>query len=138
MLTVGIAWNKCKIYYRLNTTVIDNTPFFKFWMIVESYFISIEFLSIRNWYESDSNFQAIKITVRTLYHDSFFVVGPVLWNSLPSKLNSIQVMSTFKNQLDILLNTLPDNPPVTGYMRTHTNYLPEVLSLSRRNERIEV
>ena len=75
---------------------------------------------------------------RTLYDNSFFVVGPVLWNSLPSKLTSIQVMSTFKNQLDILLNTLPDNPPVTGYMRTHTNSLPEVLSLSRRNERSEV
>ena len=71
---------------------------------------------------------------RTLYDESFSVVGPTLWNSLPSELTTIQTMSKFKNALDILINALPDNPPVTGYVRAHKNSLPEVLRLSRMND----
>ena len=70
---------------------------------------------------------------RTLYDESFFVVGPTLWNSLPSGLTTIQTMSKFKTGLDILIDALPDDPPVTGYVRAHNNTLPEVLSLRRMN-----
>lgn len=71
---------------------------------------------------------------RTTYDGSFFVRGPILWNCLPSDLTTIQTMSQFKKKLDILINSLPDNPPVSGCTRAHNNSLPEVLSLRRINQ----
>ena len=75
-----------------------------------------------------------RVANRTLYDGSFFVLGPTLWNALPSELTTIQTIAGFKKKLNNLVDSLPDNPPITGYMRAHNNSLPEVLSLRRINQ----
>ena len=68
-----------------------------------------------------------RATNRSLYDQSFSVIGPTLWNALPGQLTTIQSGTMFKNKLSKLINLLPDEPPVSGYVRAHSNSLPEVL-----------
>ena len=63
---------------------------------------------------------------RALYDSSFAVVGPSLWNHLPSRLNSITSEDSFKNKLTEYLLQLDDEPPVQGYTRAHNNTLGDV------------
>ena len=64
---------------------------------------------------------------QTKFDESFSVVGPRLWNALPSSLTTIVSDTKFKNDLTGLLYELDDMPPVYGYTRAHDNSLPEVL-----------
>ena len=65
--------------------------------------------------------------IQTRYDQSFSVIGPALWNVLPSQLTTIECQSKFKNRLSEFIQSLPDEPPVSGYMRAHANTLPEVM-----------
>ena len=67
------------------------------------------------------------VACQTKYDESFAVVGPRLWNALPSNLTTIKSSGAFKSQLTKLLYKLEDMTPVYGYVRAHDNSLPEVL-----------
>ena len=62
----------------------------------------------------------------SIYENSFAVLGPKLWNVLPSYLSVMKSESGFKNELTKYLKTLSDEPPVSGYARRNTNTLLEV------------
>ena len=66
---------------------------------------------------------------QTRFDESFAVVGPRLWNCLPANLTRITSEAKFKTQLTNFLKLLLDQPPVTGYPRSHSNTLPEVVRL---------
>ena len=63
---------------------------------------------------------------RTLYDSSFAVLGPTIWNKLPSWLNTIPSEDLFKKKLTAYLIELEDEPPVRGYQRAHNNTLADV------------
>ena len=69
------------------------------------------------------------------YNSTFAVVAPKLWNALPSHLTTIESAAKFKSQLTIFLKNLDDMPPISGYVRTHDNSLPEVLRRVEFDER---
>ena len=48
------------------------------------------------------------------YDASFTVMGPKLWNCLPKTCRSATSPYSFKSQLTKFLETIPDQPPVTG------------------------
>ena len=50
--------------------------------------------------------------------DSFQVIGPRLFNSLPKYLRGIKICSVveFKEKLDVLLGKVPDEPKISGLM----------------------
>ena len=58
---------------------------------------------------------------QTLYDHSFAVLGPRLWNTLPSHLPEIADLETFKHNLTKFLLTFSDNPPVPGYKCANDN-----------------
>ena len=58
---------------------------------------------------------------QTRYDNSFSVVGPRLWNVLPSKLTMINESTPFKHQLTGFLSSFPDTPPVRGYSGANGN-----------------
>ena len=60
---------------------------------------------------------------QTLYDNSFAVLGPKPWNSIPYKLNSLDQFEVFKSRLTAFLLTVPDNPPVKGYVPPDSNSL---------------
>ena len=68
-----------------------------------------------------------RTAVQTKYDNSFSVIGPTLWNALPSQLTTIESQGAFKRRLTNFISSLPDNPPVSGYIRANTNSLPEVV-----------
>ena len=56
------------------------------------------------------------VKIRSIRHNSFFVRGPRLFNSLPKNLRDITDTSveSFKGSLDKFLKKIPDEPPVYG------------------------
>ena len=66
----------------------------------------------------------------TEYDSSFAYMGPRLWNVLPKDVNSIVVADKFKRRLTAWLLSLPDKPPVLGYVRANNNSLVEVATFS--------
>ena len=58
---------------------------------------------------------------QSIYDQSFAVVGPTLWNSIPGHLHGIGEQQRFKIQLTKFLTTIPDKPPVSGYCRSNDN-----------------
>ena len=60
---------------------------------------------------------------QTLYDNSSAVLGPKLLNSIPYKLNSLDQFEVFKSRLTAFLLTVPDNPPVKGYVPPDSNSL---------------
>ena len=60
---------------------------------------------------------------QTLYDNSFAVLGPKLWNTLPYQLNSVNEFKVFKSRLTAFLLTVPDKPPVKGYVTPNNNSL---------------
>ena len=54
---------------------------------------------------------------RSRYENSFAVLGPLLWNTIPSKLSRITKMETFKVALSKYLEQIPDEPPIDGVTR---------------------
>ena len=57
------------------------------------------------------------------YDNSFAVLGPKLWNSMPAHINGIAEFPAFKNQLTAFLLSVPDKPPVRGYTTPNSNSL---------------
>ena len=60
---------------------------------------------------------------QTLYDNSFAVLGPKLWNSLPYQLNALDRFEMFKSRLTAFLITVPYKPPVKGYVSPNSNSL---------------
>ena len=58
---------------------------------------------------------------KTLYNNSFAVVGPKLWNAIPYKLNTISNIDDFKQKLTKFMLSVPDTPPVKGYFPKNSN-----------------
>ena len=70
-------------------------------------------------------------SIQSKYDSSFAVVGPILWNVLPSSLQAMQRFDTVKNQLTKFVSSLPDEPTVSGQPRAHGNSL---LDLNKTNK----
>ena len=62
---------------------------------------------------------------KTLYDHSFAVIGPRLWNLVPKKVKEAASLFMFKCRLDEFLKTIPDRPPVHGYVCQSNNSLLE-------------
>ena len=62
-----------------------------------------------------------RLASRTLYENSFAVVGPLLWNTLPDKVNRRGTHNAFQCKLIHYMRRLTDEPPVWGYSRNHKN-----------------
>ena len=62
---------------------------------------------------------------QTRYDKSFAVLGPRLWNILPSELTMIADSTAFKTKLTDYFCGFPDEPPVTGYCCTNDNSIIE-------------
>ena len=62
---------------------------------------------------------------QSLYDNSFAVIGPRLWNTLPSSITTIDNQKRFKDRLTAFLLTFPDTPPTKGYITTNNNSLLE-------------
>jgi len=62
---------------------------------------------------------------QSTYDASFAVIGPRLWNTIPSSLPQIADLDEFKFKLTDYLKTIPDKPPVSGYSCANRNSLLE-------------
>ena len=62
---------------------------------------------------------------KSLFDSSFSVLGPSLWNRVPKHVRNITSLSNFKSKLDVFLMTIPDKPPVSGYVTQNNNSLLE-------------
>ena len=51
---------------------------------------------------------------QSLYDHSFAVIGPRLWNTLPTKITTITSKTSFKTALSKHIAQIPDHPPVDG------------------------
>ena len=60
---------------------------------------------------------------KTLNDNSFAVVGPKLWNSIPYQLNSLTQFDVFKSRHTAFLLTVPDKPPIKDYTPQNSNSL---------------
>ena len=53
---------------------------------------------------------------RSIYHHSFTVCGPKLWNAIPKNIKCAPFFEVFKSKLTShLMSIIPDLPPVPGY-----------------------
>ena len=57
------------------------------------------------------------------YDESFAVLGPKLWNCIPSDTTKITKLVTFKTSLGKYLKQIPDQPPTLGYTAVNNNSL---------------
>ena len=64
-------------------------------------------------------------TLLTKYEESFMIKGCKLWNTLPQHLTHITSLDSFKHQLQIFCNSVPDKPPLPGYPFLNNNSLTE-------------
>ena len=60
---------------------------------------------------------------QNLYDSSFAVLGPRLWNIIPSSLTQEPDFQQFKNSVTKFVQSVPDQPPVAGYTTTNSNSL---------------
>ena len=60
---------------------------------------------------------------QTLFDSSFAVMGPRLWNIIPTNLHLIEDPLHFKSLLTEFVTSIPDEPPVTGYSCRNGNSL---------------
>ena len=60
---------------------------------------------------------------QTLYDNSFAVIGPRLWNTIPPNLHSIEDPEHFKSMLTDFVKSFPDEPPIPGYSGRNGNSL---------------
>ena len=67
--------------------------------------------------------RAAKQRNQTLYENSFAVLGPRLWNTLPKDLTVINCQQTFKEMLSSYVSSISDLPPVRGYTCPNRNSL---------------
>ena len=62
---------------------------------------------------------------QSIYDHSFAVQGPRLWNTIPAHLHQLTELANFKSDLTNYLLTIPDTPPVNGYVGVNSNSLLE-------------
>jgi hypothetical protein len=60
---------------------------------------------------------------QSLYDSSFAVIGPRLWNTIPSDLHNIDDQLLFKVKLTRFLKSFSDNPPACNYSCPNGNSL---------------
>ena len=60
---------------------------------------------------------------QTLYDNSFEVIGPRLWNLIPSNMHTIEDPLHLKEMLTTFVKSFPDEPPVAGYSCRNGNSL---------------
>ena len=70
---------------------------------------------------------------QSLYDGSFAVMGPRLWNIIPSDLHLIEDPLLFKAKLSAFLKPFPDNPPVSNYSCPNGNSLLDWSMQGRSN-----
>ena len=58
---------------------------------------------------------------QTLYDNSFAVMGPRLWNTLPAELTKVTGKDAFKHRLTQFMLSFPDEPPIRGYSCSNGN-----------------
>ena len=54
---------------------------------------------------------------RTLYEDSFAVIGLRLWNTIPHNITTKTNKDSFKVALSKYMDKIPDEPPIDGFSR---------------------
>ena len=54
---------------------------------------------------------------RTLYENSFAVIGPRLWNTIPHNITTKTNKDSFKVALSKYMDQIPDEPPIDGFTR---------------------
>ena len=83
-----------------------------------------------NWHHNDR--RGIRATVPNIptsksklsaYDNSFMVIGPRLWNIIPSDCTTSPNLRSFKSNLQKYLDTIPDLPPVGNYVTKNCNSL---------------
>ena len=57
----------------------------------------------------------------SLFESSFAVKGPKLWNAIPKDTRNETKLERFKISLSKFLDSIPDQPPVTGYTTRNNN-----------------
>ena len=68
-------------------------------------------------------YQSVSRVGKSIYENSFGVIGPRLWNILPYDVSVAESLETFKNKMAKFVRNLLDEPPVRGYMKTQKHYL---------------
>ena len=58
-----------------------------------------------------------------IYENSFNVIGPRLWNIIPTRCTTCPYLGSFKTMLQPFLNGIPDLPPVGNYTCKNSNSL---------------
>ena len=58
---------------------------------------------------------------QTLYETSFSVMGPTLWNCLPTQIRAISKHDSFKRQMTAFMLSVPDKPPIRGFTSPNSN-----------------
>ena len=67
---------------------------------------------------------------QTLYETSFGVMGPRLWNCIPSHIRAVSKHDGFKHHMTAFMLFLPDKPPIRGFTSPNSNSI-----LDWRNDR---
>ena len=67
---------------------------------------------------------------QTLYETSFSVMGPKLWNCLPTQIRAVSKHDNFKRQMTAFMLSVPDKPPIRGFTPLNSNSI-----LDWRNDR---
>ena len=60
---------------------------------------------------------------QTLYDNSFAVLGPRLWNTLPVELTQVTGKEAFKHRLTKFMFSFQDEPAVSGYSSSNGNLI---------------
>ena len=62
---------------------------------------------------------------QTLYETSFSVMGPKLWNRLPTQIRAVSKYDSFKRQMAAFMLSVPDKPPIRGFTQPNSNSIPD-------------
>ena len=58
---------------------------------------------------------------QTLHETSFSLMGPKLWNCLPTQIRAISKHDSFKRQMTVFMHSVPDKPPIRGFTSQNSN-----------------
>ena len=67
----------------------------------------------------------IRVHIKTLQQNSFPSIGPALFNCIPKSIKNKETLTSFKSALDKWLRSLPDEPPISGYITQNGNSILE-------------
>ena len=67
---------------------------------------------------------------QTQHETSFSVMGPKLWNCLPTQIRAVSKHDSFKRQMTAFMLSVPDKPPIRGFTPSNSNSI-----LDWRNDR---